>query len=45
VCVVFKLIMLVVCEGSVEMFGRVLEGAYLSPHIHRTFSYLDPRIH
>ena len=41
----FKLIMIVVCEGSVEMFERVLEGAYLSPHIHRTFPYLHPRIH
>ena len=48
--------MLVVYEGSVETFQRVLEGAYLSPHVHKTFicldqyvqktfTYLNPRIH
>jgi len=55
-CVSFKLVILVVCEVSVETFDRVIEGAFLSPrdhktfacldqHVPKTFSYLDPRIH
>jgi hypothetical protein len=55
-CVRFKLIMLMGCEDLVQMFEGVLEGACLSPHVHKTFaalktqvhkifSYLDPRNH
>ena len=31
--------------SSIEMSERVLECACLNPHVHRTFSYLDLRIH
>jgi hypothetical protein len=37
--------MLLVYEGSVEMIvERVLKGAYLSPHVYKTFESLTPQV-
>ena len=44
-CVRFKLIMLVVYEVSVDMIERVVTGAYLSPHVHKTFASLNPQVY